>query len=184
MIALGLKLLKHLAAFLRHPVGQLAAICLVFGGLGWWHGEQRFGDGQAVVQDRWDKAVADAKVAARAKEAKDRDAAQRVGKQVSTAQADIRSTTQTLIREVPVYVTAEDDRRCAVGPGLVQLHDAAAGARLPGPPNAAAGADGQAAGPALSDVAAVVTENYGACNAAIEQLKGWQAWAHEVGLVR
>lgn len=76
---------------------------------------------------------------------------------------------QTIIKQVPVYVSAEADRACAVPAGFVRLHDAAA-ASLPAPDPAGA-ADARPAGIALSTVAATVAGNYTACNVNAEQLK-------------
>lgn len=81
----------------------------------------------------------------------------------------IEKAGQTIIKQVPVYVSAEADRACTVPAGFVRLHDAAA-ASLPAPDPAGA-ADARPAGVALSTVAATVAGNYTACNGNAEQLK-------------
>lgn len=79
---------------------------------------------------------------------------------------------KTIIKEIPVYVTAEADRACAVPAGFVRVHDAAAtGVPPPGPAGAA---DAAPAGIALSAVAGTVAENYTSCRAIREQLIGLQ----------
>ncbi|MDR3436458.1 hypothetical protein [Telmatospirillum sp.] len=56
-------------------------------------------------------------------------------------QVEIRTVTQTIIKKVPIYVTKKDNARCAIGPGFVLLHNAAAGGSLSGLPNAAGESD-------------------------------------------
>ncbi|WP_395593039.1 hypothetical protein AB4P93_00180 (plasmid) [Pseudomonas sp. B26140] len=86
----------------------------------------------------------------------------------------IQGRTQTLIKQVPVYVSEAADRACVVPAGFVRLHDAAA-ANLPAPgPGGTADAD--PSGVALSAVAAVTVENYGTCNATANQLTALQAY--------
>lgn len=81
---------------------------------------------------------------------------------------------ETITREVPVYVTAKADARCAVPAGFVSVHDAAA-QNVPlgqpaGDPNA------PAPGVTLSGVAATVAGNYTTCHKVREQLLGLQEY--------
>lgn len=52
---------------------------------------------------------------------------------------------KTIIQRVPVYVTPDDDARCAVPDGFIRLHDAAAGAEDLGAGPGAADAPGSPA---------------------------------------
>lgn len=80
----------------------------------------------------------------------------------------------TLIRKVPVYVTAHDDAACTLPLGFVRLHDAAAaGTALPG---TAGAADAQPSGVALSSVAGTVIDNYTTCHATAAQVVALQDW--------
>ncbi len=81
----------------------------------------------------------------------------------------VKEVGRTIIKEVPVYVSAEADRACTVNAGFVRLHDAAAAGVLP--PGPAGAADARPAGIALSAVAETVAGNYTACHANTEQLK-------------
>ncbi len=83
-----------------------------------------------------------------------------------------------IIKEVPVYVTKEDDARCVVPDGFVSLHDAAAANRIPG---AAGETNAQASGIALSTVATTVAENYERCHKNSAQLEALQEWVREQG---
>jgi hypothetical protein len=91
---------------------------------------------------------------------------------------EVRVRGETIIKEIPVYVTAEADARCTVPVGFVRVHDAAASnTPLAG---TASPADAGASGVALSAVAATVTNNYTTCHEIREQLIGLQNWIEEV----
>lgn len=82
----------------------------------------------------------------------------------------------TIIKEVPVYVSAKADAACTVNAGFVRLHDAAAtGAELAAPGRSSA-ADEAPSGIALSAVAATTVANYTACSANAEQLSKLQEY--------
>lgn len=84
---------------------------------------------------------------------------------------------QTIVKEIPVYVTAEADRACTVPAGFVRVHDAAA-AGVP-PPEPAGPADAAPAGIALSAVTGTVAENYTSCRATRERLISLQEYLQE-----
>ncbi|MDT3735563.1 MAG: hypothetical protein ROZ00_05010 [Denitratisoma sp.] len=88
----------------------------------------------------------------------------------------VREAGETIVKEVPVYVTPEADAACAVTRGFVRLHNAAAAGEIPGPPGLG---DGAAGGVALSAVAATVVHNYATALGWREQLLGCQAWIRE-----
>ena len=85
----------------------------------------------------------------------------------------IKERGATIIKEVPVYVSAKADAACTVNAGFVRVHDAAAKS-LPAPEPAGA-ADEAPSGVALSAVAATAAENYTSCNANAEQLTQLQS---------
>ncbi|RON16054.1 hypothetical protein [Pseudomonas frederiksbergensis] len=81
----------------------------------------------------------------------------------------------TIIKEVPVYVSAKADAACTVNAGFVRLHDyAASGQPLPAP-DPAGDADAAPSGIALSTVAETVAGNYTSCQQNAEQLTQLQA---------
>jgi hypothetical protein len=81
----------------------------------------------------------------------------------------------TIIKKVPVYVTAKADAQCTLTRGFVGVLDAAAtGTPLRAP---AGDLDAPAEGLAASAVAASVAGNYTACLEVTEQLKALQEWA-------
>ncbi|HCE6978416.1 TPA: hypothetical protein NHP34_006065 [Pseudomonas aeruginosa] len=79
---------------------------------------------------------------------------------------------QTIIKEVPIYVSEAADRACPVPAGFVRLHDAVA-AGMPAPGSAGA-ADEAASGVALSAVAGTVAGNYTVCHENAAQLSKLQ----------
>lgn len=99
----------------------------------------------------------------------------------------IRGETRTITKEVPIYVTVENDAHCGALPvGFERLHDDTARGRdgLPAA-RAAADPDGAAAAAALtplflSDVGRALAGNYGACRENAERLTALQAWVKRV----
>lgn len=85
----------------------------------------------------------------------------------------VRVKSETITKEVPIYVTKTDDSRCVVNNGFVRLHNAAAANELPG---STSGANESPASVALSTVAETVAENYGTCHENAAQLEALQEW--------
>lgn len=85
---------------------------------------------------------------------------------------------ETIIREVPTYVSVQSDRRCIVPAGFARVHDAAAdNSVLPAPAGSADEADSRIA---LSAVASTVAANYQQYHEVGTLCTGLQAWAREV----
>lgn len=89
----------------------------------------------------------------------------------------IKERGATIIKEVPVYVSAQADAACIVNAGFVRVHDASARS-LPAPEPSGA-ADEAPSGIALSTVAATTASNYTDCNANAEQLSKLQTFVRE-----
>lgn len=83
----------------------------------------------------------------------------------------VRERAATITKEIPVYVTAEADSRCAVPVGFARLHDAAAQNR---PADPAGNPDAPAEGLTLSAVAGTVAGNYAACHENAAQVTALQ----------
>ena len=113
---------------------------------------------------------------AREKTDKASDASSKVGVTVEAATVKERVVTQTLIREVPRYVTVVSDAKCVVPAGFVRLHDQAATGLLPQASDAPGEPFDAPSGVALSAVGSTVVANYGSCREDAERLRGWQAW--------
>ncbi len=103
-------------------------------------------------------------------------ATQRIGEAAARAQVQIRTVTETLVKEVPVYVTVEADRQCTVPLGFVRVLDAAAAGRGTPVPDPAGQPNDAPSGLELSAVAASVTGNYGTYAEVARQLTDLQNW--------
>lgn len=123
--------------------------------------------GAAHVQDEWDLADArrDKAIAERKVRVADKIAT------VVTRYIDrvtvMREAGETIIKEVPVYVTEEADHRCAVPAGFVRLWNGANRGELPAPDGAADEAPSEVV---LSDIAAQHGREAKQCREAEEQL--------------
>ncbi|MCF3530881.1 hypothetical protein GUR46_18575 [Stenotrophomonas maltophilia] len=84
----------------------------------------------------------------------------------------------TIVKEVPIYVTANADAACTVSAGFVQLHDTAASGNATAGP--AGDPDAPAAATPLSVVAETVASNYATCHATAAQVVGLQELAREL----
>ena len=89
---------------------------------------------------------------------------------------EVEKVGETIIKEVPVYITKEDDAQCSISPSFVELHDAASANRLPDPHPPAEFAQGVAE-PRLSDVGWTVVANYNKFHAMKAQCSALQEWA-------
>lgn len=92
-----------------------------------------------------------------------------VEREVVKTVKQIEVVTETIVKEVPVYVQADAP---ALPGGFRLLHDAAARGEVPDPTGIP-----DAAPAAAQDVAATVAENYGTCLQYAARVKAWQVWA-------
>ena len=125
------------------------------------------------------RAALTASEGAREIEGKNEATATDVGHQVEEAKTEIQIVTRTLIKEIPIHVTAQADAHCVVPLGFVRLHDAAATGG-PAPSYASGESPDQASGTDLSGVAATVTDNYGYTRELETQVNGWIDWYERV----
>jgi len=85
----------------------------------------------------------------------------------------VRETTDAIVKEIPIYITKDDDRKCELSNAAIVLHNSASQNTLPpGPGTIAPGASDVKA----SELLTTVTENYGTCYEIREQVKAWQDW--------
>lgn len=163
--------MKHLIGWRGYAVAAALAFLLGFGGCwklrDWMAAEAA----QKVAQ-----AQTKASEAARVQERRAVAVSDTIGARHEVAAANIRTVTRTLIREVPVYVTAEADARCVVPVGFVRLHDAAASGRPASLPDPAGQSHDAPSGLDLSAVGGVVAENYGTCREDAQRLIDLQDW--------
>ena len=85
----------------------------------------------------------------------------------------VRETTDAIVKEIPIYITKDDDRKCELSNAAIVLHNSASQNTLPpGPGTITPGASDVKA----SELLTTVTENYGTCYEIREQVKAWQDW--------
>ena len=132
--------------------------------------------GAGHVQAQWDAAVQHQTLQTAAARERQAQATVKVVTQYVDRVRVVREKGDTIIKEVPVYVPAQD-AACTVNRGFVRLHDAAAAGELPQP---ARDADAAAAGIALSAVAGTLAANYQTCHENAEQLRALQVWVSEM----
>lgn len=83
----------------------------------------------------------------------------------------VREKGETIVKEIPVFVTAADDAAVSVPAGFVRIHRAATTGE---PAGAAVDSDREASGVALSAVAEVDAYNAKNHRSCIAQVEGWQ----------
>jgi hypothetical protein len=133
---------------------------LYFGYEAWASHQQKIG---------YDRAVAEFKTKAEQADAKREVVTVTVERQVQKVVHEVAVITETITKEVPVYVPSDAP---ALPGGFRVLHDAAARGEVPDP----AGIP-DAAPVSAQVVAATVAENYGACLADQKRLIAFQTWA-------
>lgn len=127
-VGLYLQAAKWLAAFL-----VLAAIT-------WWV----YSKGGAHVQAQWDAEKAQLQAAHYAEVERLRAVNRQVEVRYMDRVRTVQGKTQTIVKEVPRYVTQIDDSRCTIPPGFISLLNAAAEGRVP-EAGGAGGPDGTSA---------------------------------------
>jgi hypothetical protein len=147
-----------------------AAIGVALVGVGWIKGASH-------VQVQWDAAIQQQALHVAAVRERQAQATVKVVTQYVDRVRVVRERGETIIKEVPVYVSVQADAACTINRGFVRLHDAAAAGELPEP---ARDADAAAAGIALSAVAGTVAANYQTCHENAEQLRALQEWFNKM----
>lgn len=147
-------------------LGGLALVAALLFGLGWAaRGDYEQGQAKQAEIDRIGKAFAQGQELGTVRD-------NVVTEYVDRVQV-IKERGATIIKEVPVYVSAQADAACTVNAGFVRVHDAAARS-LPAP-DPAGDADAAPSGVALSAVAETTAENYTRCNVNAERLTKLQS---------
>ena len=157
---------KSALSFFARPPGSYIGAAAILALSLWWFGQHYYNKGHLAAE-------VEAQNAAIAINTEQPKIIERLRTIYVPAEAKIKTITQTVIKEVPVYVTKHDDSACVINNGFVRVHDAAATGELPGGPT---GTDGEASPVKLSTVAETVTGNYGTCHIAMSRLTEWQDW--------
>jgi hypothetical protein len=156
-------------SFIQKGLLGLAIIAALvgFGALAGWH------YGVSQVQAAWDKAKQRQERVVITTQLRDAVASVEVVTKYVDKIKVVREQGQTIIKQVPIYVTQQDDDRGVINVGFVRLWNAA---NTGNPPSAAGAADAQASSVRLSDVAIQHGLEASQCRAVEEQLIGLQEW--------
>lgn len=141
----------------------------VLAGAGWIHH-----DGVMRERAKTAAAVAQFEAVKAAKEAAAIKSASAIKEALSGRKIEIRTVTNTIIKEVPTYVSSRADAACIVPRGFVQLYDAAA--RLSGFPAATSESLDAPSGIPLSNVSRTTATNFDACHSAAAEANAWRRW--------
>jgi hypothetical protein len=130
--------------------------------------------GAASVRDDWDAAIVKQSLTVARVQTAQAQVTERVVTQYVDRVRVVREAADAIIREVPVYVSAQCDPDGRLPAGWRVLHDAAARGSAAEP---AAVAHAQPVDPQTA--ARAVAENYAGCRENIEQLTALQQWVRE-----
>lgn len=132
--------------------------------------------GMAHVQDLWNRAIEKENLAILKRVVLQ----EKITTKVVTEYVDrikvIKEKSETITKEIPIYVTAKNDSQCIINNGFVWLHDAAAQNTIP---DTARTFNETASNFKLSGVIRTVKQNYQICNENAEQLISLQQWVKE-----
>lgn len=157
----------------------VGAAPLAIGGVGGWVGHDKLVYQPHLASDA--KAVTRGVQQARTSEAKGTTVTTEVRAKHDAAQAQVRTVTQTIIKEVPVYVPAPaptEPPRVGndLSLGFARLHDYAALGISP-PVPAPSGIDWDApAGVGMSAGITTIASNYGVCLTYRAEVQAWREW--------
>lgn len=99
-----------------------------------------------------------------------------VGARTEREQEKTRTVYRDIIREVPVYVTAETDRRYPLPVGFVRVLDRAAGGSEAALPDGPGQSDNDPSEVAASDAAGTLVDWAGLYYSCRRQVIGWNEW--------
>lgn len=135
-----------------------------------------YASGALLNESKWEKEVLRKDLKISQLETKAAQKTVQVVDRVVTKVIKVKGDTKEIIKNVPVYITKEDDSGCDIPNSFVQLHDMAAKGEVPNPasvPNAGT------SDIKLSGVTTTVSENYGTCREIREKYLGLQEWVRE-----
>lgn len=162
-------------AFFSQPPGSWVGVALLACGIVWYAHHRGYNSGQSDAKAAFAKLEEQAVNAARVDQAARDMISQNEAIARAKSQAQIQTKTITLTKEIPVYVTAAQDRSTCITYGLVRVFNDAVGEAdaIPVP----AGKSYDACSPVkASDLARGITENFGTANDNADQLNKLEDW--------
>ena len=151
----------------RMPIQVASIIALVLG---------VYMEGGISNQEKWEARVAEAKLEMAKKETASAEATTKVVTKYVTQIQLVKEKGDVIIKEVPKYINADVDAKCAIPNAFVVLHDSASVNEVP---DASRLANEGTSATKLSTVTETVVGNYSICHQNTEQLKALQEWIRE-----
>lgn len=140
-----------------------------------WHPRIALPDGLKVQRDRLQATLDARDKAARTRATLAGGISLQHGETLKQNLVQVRTVTRTLIEKVPIYVTAEDDRRCVVPAGAISLLNAAIRGDTNLPASTASGLEQAASGVPLSALVDNGVYNLGVGHELLKEVLMWRA---------
>jgi hypothetical protein len=159
--------------FIQKGLLGLAIIAALvgFGVLAGWH------YGASQVQAAWDTAKQNQERVVITTQLRDAVATVQVVTKYVDKVRIVRERAKAIIKQVPIYVTQQDDDHAVINSGFVRMWNASNSGL---PPDAPGAADAQASGVKLSEVAEQHSIEASYCRELEEQLTALQGWLADV----
>lgn len=164
--SLVLKFVPFISTY-QLPIQVASIAVLVFG---------VYMEGGISNQEKWEAKVAEAKLEMAKKETASAEATTKVVTKYINKVQIVKEKGDEIIKQVPVYITKDDDAKCDVPTDFVVLHDSASRNEVPDPTRKV---DGSTSPIKISGVAETVVENYTTYHQVAEQLRSLQEWIKE-----
>jgi hypothetical protein len=164
--SLVLKFIPFISTY-RLPIQVAAIATLVFG---------VYMEGGIATQEKWEAKVAEVKLEMAKKETASVETTVKVVTKYVNKVQIVKEKGNDIIKQVPVYITKDDDAKCDVPTGFVVLHDSASRNEVP---DATRKVDATTSSVKISGVAETVVDNYTTYHQVAEQLRSLQEWVRE-----
>ena len=146
------------------PIGLIASVGAIV-----WSGFA----GYSYSESKWEKKIADQRVQIEQLQTKSEQVTTKTITQYVDRVRIVKEKGDTIIKEVPRYVSKESDDKCVIATGFVRIHDAAAKNQIPESTGTSNESD---SGIKLSTVSETVATNYNKCHEVMTQLTSLQQW--------
>jgi hypothetical protein len=146
------------------PIQVGSLILLVFG---------VYMEGGVSNQEKWQAKVAEVKLEMAKKDTASAEATTKVITEYVTKIQVVREKGDTIVKQIPTYITKDADAKCDVSNSFVMLHDSASQNEIP---DSTRTIDAGTSKVKISGVAETVIDNYTTYYEVAEQLKSLQQW--------
>jgi len=133
-------------------------------------------EGGISNQAAWESKVAQVKLDMAKKEVASAEVTTKIVTKYVKQIQTVKETGDVIIKQIPIYITKNDDSMCVIPNGFVLLHDSASRNEVP---DSTRGTNAGTSDVKISEIAGTVTENYTTYYQLAEQLKALQDWIKE-----